>query len=73
MFNTSNVQPRKLSGVDARELHSDFGCRGNLFFGDDGNPRLNRNPIQRDVAADPAGAARRVWIDFPDVTSEIIN
>jgi hypothetical protein len=28
---------------------------------------------QGDVAADPAGAARRVWIDFPDVSNEIIN
>jgi hypothetical protein len=80
MFNTSNVQPRTpinreqaLSGVDARELRSDFGCRGNLFFGDDGNPGLDRNAIQGKVAADPAGTARWVWIDFLDVSNEIIN
>jgi len=68
---------------DATELRADFGCRGNPAFGDDRDPGFGGDPSlprrnfvkagQGDVAADPAGAARRVWIDFPDVSNEIIN
>ena len=45
MFNPSSVQPRKLSGLDATELFADFGSRGNLAFGDDGDAGFGGNTI----------------------------